>query len=424
MGCGGHAAARAEGARRRHAHARMPRVDDAGRQRWASYKTAIAREPLPCALVDLDAFDANARALASALEGSGKTLRVATKSLRCPDLVARARERAGRVTRGLMTYSAAETAFWAERGERDLLLAYPTVQAADTALLARANAAGATAAVAVDAVEHLEALAGAAREQRTAVPVVLDVDVSWRPLGTPLHVGVRRSPLREAADVVALARRAAATEGLRFHGLMAYEAQIAGVPDASPAVRAMKAASRADVARRRAALLEALAAAGLRPALFNGGGTGSLASCAREAALTEATAGSGFLDSHLFDGYRGLGLHPAAFFALQVVRRAAARILTCHGGGFVASGAAGRDRLPVPVLPPGLRLLPLEGAGEVQTPVELAPGIDLAIGDPVFFRHAKAGELAEHVTEYLLVRGDRIEGRAPTYRGLGRCFLG
>ena len=48
----------------------------------------------------------------------------------------------------------------------------------------------------------------------------------------------------------------------------------------------------------------------------------------------------------------------------------------------------------------------------------------MKIGDPVFFRHAKAGELAEHVTEYLLVRGDRIEDRAPTYRGLGRCYLG
>jgi D-serine deaminase-like pyridoxal phosphate-dependent protein len=80
--------------------------------------------------------------------------------------------------------------------------------------------------------------------------------------------------------------------------------------------------------------------------------------------------------------------------------------------------------LPVPALLPGLSLTSLEGAGEVQTPLIVPRGVDLTIGDPVFFRHAKAGELAEHFAEYLLVRGSRIEGRAPTYRGLGRCFLG
>jgi D-serine deaminase-like pyridoxal phosphate-dependent protein len=136
------------------------------------------------------------------------------------------------------------------------------------------------------------------------------------------------------------------------------------------------------------------------------------------------TVGSGFLDSHLFDRYRGLSLRPAAYFALQVVRRPGREFITCHGGGYVASGAAGRDRLPIPALPEGLRLLSLEGAGEVQTPLELSGPSSLVLGDPVFFRHAKAGELAEHFAEYILVRGDRVVARAPTYRGLGKCFLG
>jgi D-serine deaminase-like pyridoxal phosphate-dependent protein len=188
----------------------------------------------------------------------------------------------------------------------------------------------------------------------------------------------------------------------------------------------MKAVSRADVAKGRAAVASALRDAGLAPTVFNGGGTGSLADCAREPALTEVTAGSGFVDSHLFDGYRALRLRPAAYFALQVVRRPAPGVVTCHGGGYVASGSAGRDRLPVPALPRGIRLLSLEGAGEVQTPLEVPRQLEheLELGAPVFFRHAKAGELAEHFAEYLLVRGSRIEGRAPTYRGIGRCFLG
>jgi D-serine deaminase-like pyridoxal phosphate-dependent protein len=99
-------------------------------------------------------------------------------------------------------------------------------------------------------------------------------------------------------------------------------------------------------------------------------------------------------------------------------------MVTCHGGGFIASGPGGADRLPLPVFPAGARLVAREGAGEVQTPLALPDGADVALGDPVFFRPAKSGELAEHFDEYLLVRGDRIEARARTYRGLGRRFLG
>jgi D-serine deaminase-like pyridoxal phosphate-dependent protein len=395
------------------------------RARYERYRRVVDGEAMPCAIVDLDALEANARALVRPLAGSGKTMRVATKSVRCPDLVTYVRDAASAVARGLMTYTAAETMFWARRGEKDLLLAYPVSRDSEAAQVAEANAVGAAAAVVADSREHLELLGAAARAARVTIPVVLEVDVSWRPLGdVGVHVGVRRSPLREPGDIIALARAAVATESLRFHGVMAYEAQIAGVGDATAAVRAMKAASTREVVRTRARIAQALSDARLKPPMFNGGGTGTARACASEAALTEVTIGSGFVDSHLFDHYTGLELQPAAYFALAVVRRPAARIVTCHGGGYVASGAAGRDRLPVPALPEGVKLLRLEGAGEVQTPLELPDGVDLALGDPVFFRHAKAGELAEHFTEYILVRGDRVVGRAPTYRGLGKCFLG
>jgi D-serine deaminase-like pyridoxal phosphate-dependent protein len=171
-------------------------------------------------------------------------------------------------------------------------------------------------------------------------------------------------------------------------------------------------------------MASAFTSAGRALTVFNGGGTGSAAWCAGESVLTEVTIGSGFLDSHLFDYYRGLALEPAAYFALQVVRRPGPGFVTCHGGGYIASGAAAPDRLPVPSLPRGLSLVPLEGAGEVQTPLRVPADMNVEVGSPVFFRHAKAGELAEHFCEYLLVRGDRIEARAPTYRGHGRCYLG
>jgi D-serine deaminase-like pyridoxal phosphate-dependent protein len=205
---------------------------------------------------------------------------------------------------------------------------------------------------------------------------------------------------------------------------MGYEAQIAGLADTSWSRRAMKRLSRRDVAAARADVVRALAERGLPATLVNGGGSGSIDSSSAEAALTEVAAGSGFVDSHLFDDYAGLQLTPAAYFALQVVRRPAPGLVTCHGGGFIASGGAGRDRLPRPSLPAGCALLSLEGAGEVQTPVRLPAGVELRLGEPIFFRHAKAGELAEHFNEYHLVRGETIESTVPTYRGLGRCFLG
>jgi D-serine deaminase-like pyridoxal phosphate-dependent protein len=393
---------------------------------YARYTSALGDEPLPCALVDLDALDRNIDSLLEPVRAHHKKLRLATKSVRCPELLRHITERGGDAISGLMTYHARETAWLFEAGYHDLLLAYPTVQASDAALLADINARGGSAAVVVDCPQHLALLDKAARAKQTRIPIVVEVDVAYRPLGARLHVGVRRSPLRRVDDVQALVRRAELLPGLEMRGLMAYEAHIAGLGDSAPgarlsnaATRLMKTRARAQVEQTRRELADAI-----RPALFNGGGSGSLDWCSAESALTEVTAGSGFLCSHLFDNYRSLQLAPAAYFALSVVRAPADGIVTCHGGGLVASGAAGADRLPIPALPPGLELLPLEGAGEVQTPLSVPEGTSLAVGDVVFFRHAKAGELAEHFNEYLLVRGERVLGRAQTYRGMRQCFLG
>ncbi len=69
-----------------------------------------------------------------------------------------------------------------------------------------------------------------------------------------------------------------------------------------------------------------------------------------------------------------------------------------------------------------VRLLGVEGAGEVQTPVAGRAARGLRLGDRVWFRHAKAGELAEHIAEYHLVADARIERTVPTYRGEGHAF--
>ena len=139
--------------------------------------------------------------------------------------------------------------------------------------------------------------------------------------------------------------------------------------------------------------------------------------------LTEASAGSGLLGGHLFDGYRSFRPAPASAFAFDVVRRPAADIATVLGGGWIASGPAVASRQPLPVWPQGLRTLSREAAGEVQTPLQGREAERLGVGDRVWFRHAKSGEPAERIDSYQLVSGDEIVDELPTYRGEGKAFL-
>jgi D-serine deaminase-like pyridoxal phosphate-dependent protein len=281
-------------------------------------------------------------------------------------------------------------------------------------------------AIMVDSRAHLDLIEAAGGGP---VRVCLDVDAGWWLLGGRIRIGVKRSPVRTPEQAAALAADAAARPGIELVGLMAYEAHIAGVGDAPPgrraygaAVRAMQRASARELAARRAAVVAAVQA--VAPLGFvNGGGTGSVERTAAEAAVTEVTAGSGLYGPTLFDAYRAFAVRPAALFAMPVVRKPSPASATVLGGGYPASGAAGADRLPRPVLPAGLRLERSEGAGEVQTPV-LGPGArDLALGDRVWFRHAKAGELCERFASLYLVRGEELVDEVPTYRGEGQTFL-
>jgi D-serine deaminase-like pyridoxal phosphate-dependent protein len=375
----------------------------------------------PFAVVDLDAFDANAADLVR--RAAGKPVRLASKSVRCRELARRAH---GAGLRGTLAFTLPE-ALWLD--EHDVVVGYPTVDRAALRELAGSRPARERVTVMVDSGEHLDALAAAGATSDAPVRVCLDVDAGWWALGGRVRIGAKRSPLRTVEQVVDLAREVARRPELALDGLMMYEAQIAGVGDAPPgnplrgaALRAMQRASGREIADRRAAIVAAVRE--VAPLRFvNGGGTGSVEATAAEASVTEVAAGSGLFAPTLFDAYRAFTPRPAAFFALPVVRRPSPRVATALGGGYPASGAAGRDRLPRPVFPPGLRLDPLEGAGEVQTPLLGRGARDLRVGDRVWMRHAKAGELCERFDVLHLVRGDERVATVPTYRGEGKAFL-
>ena len=332
---------------------------------------------------------------------------------------------------GTLAFTLPETVWLAAHGAEDLLVAYPT---ADRGALAKLADCGARVTVMVDDVEQLELIERAV-PAAAPVRVCIDIDAGWWILGGRVRVGAKRSPLHTPAQVAAFAGEILARERLRLVGIMAYEAQIAGVGDSpagrplrARAIRAMQARSGPELAGRRAEMVAAvedlLRVHGAPPLeLVNGGGTGSLEVTAAGADVTEVTAGSGLYGPTLFDSYRAFTPRPAAMFALPVVRRPGRGVVTALGGGYLASGPADAARLPRPYLPSGLRLDRQEGAGEVQTPLLGDAADRIAIGERVYMRHAKAGELCERFASLHLLEGDRIVDQVPTYRGEGQCFL-
>ncbi|MFF3621637.1 amino acid deaminase/aldolase [Streptomyces sp. NPDC002467] len=392
----------------------------------ARYDRATAHLDAPLAIVDLDAFDANADDLVR--RAGGKPVRVASKSVRCRALLERVLARPGFA--GIMSYTLAESIWLARAGFEDVLLAYPSVDRAGFGELAGdAKLAGAVT-VMVDDPAQLELIDRARDGGSEEIRVCLELDTALHLFGGRVRVGARRSPLRDPAQLAELARVVAERPGFRVVGLMAYEGHVAGVGDSlvgrpvrSRAIRLMQGAARKELAARRAAVVRAVRAVVPDLEFVNGGGTGSVAETAAEDAVTEIAAGSGLYLPRLFDNYTTFSGRPAALFAQPVVRRPGVGVVTVLGGGYPASGAAGADRSPVPYLPQGLRYDPQEGAGEVQTPLLGSPADDLLIGDRVWFRHAKAGELCERFDTLHFVEGDRVTGSAPTYRGEGKTFL-
>ncbi|MGW8592284.1 amino acid deaminase/aldolase [Dietzia sp. NPDC055877] len=381
-------------------------------------EAATSELDAPLAALHLPSLRANLEDLRR--RAAGTRIRIASKSVRSRGVL---REALGQGLRGdgavsgIMAYSLSEALWLVESGCDDVLLGYPTVDRA--ALTALAGDEGALAAVTlmVDDVRQLDIARDAGA---TGARVCVDVDCSLR-LG-PVHLGVRRSPLRDSTEVESLVRQAVGM-GFRVVGAMFYEAQVAGVPDNVRGIGPVKRLSM----RRLVAIREAVAETierltGSTPEIINSGGSGSVAQSAAAPAVTEVTAGSGLYVPGLFDHYRTFTPRPSLFFALPAVRTPARGLTTFLYGGYVASGVPGWDRLPVPAAPTGLRFLGREGAGEVQTPMRG----EVAIGERAWWRHAKAGELCERF-DTLHVVDDTAEGPAvveswPTYRGEGKCF--
>ncbi|MBM7505396.1 alanine racemase [Agromyces aurantiacus] len=394
---------------------------------WPALTEATRHLDAPVGALHVGALRHNAADMTR--RAGGTPIRIATKSIRVREVIDALLRLPG--YRGVLAYTLSEAIWLAERLPTldDLVVGYPTAEAGAIRRLATDPDLARRITVMVDSPAQLDLVdAVLAPADREEVRVCLELDASWE---APLlgHLGVRRSPVHHPEDAGALAAYIAGRAGFRLVGVMAYEAQVAGIanqppgrPVAGAVNRWMQARSMPElVERRAAAVAEVRRHAELE--FVNGGGTGSLEATAADPSVTEVAAGSGILAGHLFDGYAHFAPAPAAAFALDVVRTPSPRHATILGGGWVASGPPGADRLPLAVWPEGLRMLAREAAGEVQTPVEGAAAARLRPGDRVWFRHTKSGELAEHLNEFAVVDGDEVVAAVPTYRGEGKAFL-
>lgn len=395
-------------------------------QDYQHYRSLFRDLEMPLAFVDLDLLDRNIEAVLQ--RGKNKQIRVASKSVRSTYILKHILEYSPRFI-GIMSYTGHEAVFLAKKGFDNLLVAYPVSHPQEIRAVSEQIQTGSNIYLMVDSQEHVNRIQLISKEMGIEVPVCMDVDMSTKHFG--MHFGVYRSPIRSVEQAIELADYISKQSSVVLKGVMGYEAQIAGVPDKTPSfgavknalVRYLKKKSLKTVRKRRAEVVNALEQRGWELEFVNGGGTGSVELTAEEDVITEVTAGSAFYSPRLFDYYDNFKHSPAAGFALEITRIPEPSVYTCRGGGYIASGSISPEKSPIPYLPEGAKLVKNEGAGEVQTPVVYKGNIDLRIGDPIIFRHAKAGELCEHFKYLYIIKNEKIIETSPTYRGEGQLFL-
>jgi D-serine deaminase-like pyridoxal phosphate-dependent protein len=235
----------------------------------AAEELAGAGLSTPALVVELDVFEANVKAMADLLAGTGKTVRPHVKTHRTPEL---ARRQLGGAAIGVTCATVGEAEAMVAAGMDDVFIANEVV---DPAKIDRYVALGRQAriALAVDDAGPVETLSRAATRAGVDVDVLIDVDVL---LG--------RCGVTSPADAVALARVIERSPGLRLRGIMGYEGRVRLREDD----RAGK------IERAYAALAEvrhALVDAGFEVATVSAAGTSTLREALADPVITELQAG-------------------------------------------------------------------------------------------------------------------------------------
>ncbi len=389
------------------------------------YREALKGIQMPYAFVDIDLFDRNIKDILR--RAGNKKIRIASKSIRCVHLMRYIFEKSKQF-QGIMCFTAEEAIFLSAKGFDDLLVAYPSWNEDTIKRVAQAVSAGKQIILMTDSEKHLLHLNKIASEFKVTLPICLDLDMSTSFPG--IHFGVYRSSINSVKKAKKFLLAVKKYPSIQLVGLMGYEAQIAGVGDnvkgslvKSQVIRRLKKNSIPQIVERRKDVVNLIEEMGFGLSFVNGGGTGSLESTREEEVVTEITVGSGFYNPTLFDNYQNFKHLPTTAYAIEIVRKPKKNYYTCLGGGYTASGAPDKDKFPQIYLPQDAKLTANEWAGEVQTPVVYKGPENIKLGDPIFLRHSKAGELCERFNHLHLLSKGKVVKKVPTYRGEGMCFL-
>lgn len=362
---------------------------------------AVGELDTPALVLDLDAMERNLARMAAFARGAGVRLRPHAKMHKSAEL-ARLQIAAGAV--GVCVQKTSEAEALAARGVDDLYVSNEVIDRAKlarVAALARTLATrGGRLAIAVDSAEGVVRLGEAVRRAGAELDVFVEIEVGQGRCGVP-------PADRDPAAAVELARRVAASPGLRLAGLQAYhgKAQHLRSPEA-------RRAAVAGVIASARATREALARAGLPCPLVTGAGTGTYLLEAAGGVHGELQAGSYlFMDRDYAENEPDPAQPPfehALFVATQVMSVGADRAVVDAG---LKSHAvdSGPPRVHDPA---GRRRLAYESGGDEHGIVRPLDGGPLPrLGDRLWLVPGHCDPTVNLHDRYLGVRGGLAGGR-------------
>jgi len=233
----------------------------------------------PCLLLDLDRVQANIATMMGMIAGTGVSLRPHFKTPKCPQ-VARLQLEAGAI--GITVAKLGEAEVLADAGLGPILVANQVVGRLKVDRLMALLGRGVDVTVAVESEFNIAELAEGARRSGQRPAAVIEVDA-----------GLRRCGSATPEQTVRLARMLG-ENGIDYRGIMGYEGHMYGQPE--PAAREQLIRDSLAIVN---AHVEALAEAGLAPAIVSTSGTASVPIAARTPGVTELQAGTYvFHDSH------------------------------------------------------------------------------------------------------------------------------
>jgi 3-hydroxy-D-aspartate aldolase len=234
----------------------------------------------PCLILDLDALERNIVKMGDYAKAHGMRHRVHGKMHKSVD-VAKLQERLGGAV-GVCCQKVSEAEVFARGGIKDVLVSNQVRDPAKIDRLARLPKLGARTIVCVDDVANVADLSAAAVRHGTEIEVFVEIDC-----------GAGRCGVKTPEEVVAIAKAVAAAPGLKFTGIQAYQ----GAMQHMDKYEDRKAKLDAAIAQVKGCV-DALEAAGLKPELVSGGGTGSYYFESNSGVYNELQCGSyAFMDA-------------------------------------------------------------------------------------------------------------------------------